>query len=117
MGLVSYLLIGFWFEKPSAAAGGFKAFVVNRVGDLGFLLGIGVIFSITGSLDLGDLFRHISLLGTTAFSISGHEFAVPELIGVLFFIGAMGKSAQLPLHIWLPESMEGPTPISALIHA
>ena len=117
VGLVSYLLIGFWFEKPSAAAGGFKAFVVNRIGDLGFLLGIGVLFALTGTLLIPEIYNKIPSLSGATFAIGQHVFQVPELVGVLLFVGAMGKSAQLPLHIWLPESMEGPTPISALIHA
>ena len=117
VGLVSYLLIGFWFHRPSAALGGFKAFVVNRVGDLGFLLGIGVLVSITGSLGLSVILQSVSMIATLQFTIMGHAFPAAELIAMLLFIGAMGKSAQLPLHIWLPESMEGPTPISALIHA
>jgi NADH-quinone oxidoreductase subunit L len=107
VGLVSYLLIGFWFKKDSANFGSLKAFLINRVGDFGFLLGIAAILDYTKTLDILQVFSSIS-------SISPHVLTV---ICLLIFMGAMGKSAQMPLHIWLPESMEGPTPISALIHA
>lgn len=118
VGLVSYLLIGFWFKKDSASLGGFKAFIVNRVGDFGFLLGIAVILSYFGTLDYAGVFAAApNLTGTSLSLIPGHEGSVLTIICLLLFVGAMGKSAQLPLHIWLPESMEGPTPISALIHA
>jgi len=104
VGVVSYLLIGFWFNKESAAAGSLKAFLVNRVGDFGFLLGMALIFGYVGSLNYATVFANASVLPATP-------------ICLLLFVGAMGKSAQMPLHVWLPESMEGPTPISALIHA
>lgn len=107
VGLVSYLLIGYWFEKPSAAAGGLKAFIVNRVGDLGFILGIAAVIAYAGSLDYQEVFFAAPAISTQHMT----------WICLLLFIGAMGKSAQMPLHVWLPESMEGPTPISALIHA
>ncbi len=118
VGVVSYLLIGFYFTKDSAVSGGLKAFLVNRVGDFGFILALGAIFSVVGSLDYNKIFAAIDLLKqykivlTSNFSLS----AIPCICFCLF-VGAMGKSAQLPLHVWLPESMEGPTPISALIHA
>ena len=118
VGLVSYLLIGFWFKKDSAAAGGLKAFIVNRVGDFGFLLGLAVIVDNFGSLDYKTVFAKAPLLADTTMSVfPGSHWLVITVICLLLFIGAMGKSAQMPLHIWLPESMEGPTPISALIHA
>lgn len=118
VGLVSYLLIGFWFKKDSAALGGFKAFIVNRIGDFGFLLGIAVILSYFGTLDYAAVFVQApKLVGTTIALIPGFDWSVLTVTCLLLFVGAMGKSAQLPLHIWLPESMEGPTPISALIHA
>lgn len=107
VGLISYLLIGFWFKKESANVGSLKAFLVNRVGDFGFLLGIAAILDYTKTLDLLQVFQ-------SAAHLSPHVLTV---ICLLIFMGAMGKSAQMPLHIWLPESMEGPTPISALIHA
>lgn len=119
VGVVSYLLIGFWFKKDSAAAGGFKAFLVNRVGDFGFLLGIAAILDTFGSVDYAHVFAHAPQFANTMMTI--WPFHAPmhtvSVICVLLFVGAMGKSAQIPLHIWLPESMEGPTPISALIHA
>jgi NADH-quinone oxidoreductase subunit L len=118
VGLVSYLLIGFWFEKESAVAGGLKAFLVNRVGDFGFLLGIAAIFGYFGSLDYATVFTLAPSLSHTTISIlPGINWSLLTLICILLFVGAMGKSAQIPLHVWLPESMEGPTPISALIHA
>lgn len=118
VGLVSYLLIGFWFKKDSAALGSFKAFLVNRVGDFGFLLGIAVILSYFGTLDYASVFAAApKFVNSTLSLVSSCEWSVLTVICLLLFVGAMGKSAQLPLHIWLPESMEGPTPISALIHA
>ena len=118
VGLVSYLLIGFWFKKPSASYAGMKAFIVNRVGDLGFVLGIAAALHFLGSLDYSTAFAHApSLTGQTVEVIGGHPWSAATLICILLFIGAMGKSAQVPLHVWLPDSMEGPTPISALIHA
>ena len=118
VGLVSYLLIGFWFKKPSAANGSFKAFIVNRVGDFGFIIGLAALFGFTGSLDYQNIFQQAPALMAHSMSLGGHgSILLINFICLMLFIGAMGKSAQLPLHIWLPESMEGPTPISALIHA
>ena len=117
VGLVSYLLIGFWFSKPSAASGSLKAFLVNRVGDFGFILGIAAILDYFGTINYQQVFHHASDFSGATMHLFGHQFPVLTVICVLLFIGAMGKSAQIPLHIWLPESMEGPTPISALIHA
>src|SRR5207244_6971978 len=106
----SYLLIGFWFEKPSAADAGKKAFITNRLGDFGFILGILTVWATLGSLNFGVLHAKLdanpNALGTVA-----------TVAGLLIFCGAMGKSAQFPLHVWLPDAMEGPTPVSALIHA
>ncbi len=118
VGLVSYLLIGFWFNKESANQGSLKAFLVNRVGDFGFILGIAAIFNYFGSIDYATVFSLAPSLSTTTISLfPNSHWSVMTLICILLFVGAMGKSAQIPLHIWLPESMEGPTPISALIHA
>jgi NADH-quinone oxidoreductase subunit L len=118
VGLVSYLLIGFWYTKPTAIFANMKAFLVNRVGDLGFLLGIALVVSYTGSLDYATVFKTAPSLKDI--SIIMGPFGIVSLMTatcILLFIGAMGKSAQVPLHVWLPDSMEGPTPISALIHA
>src|SRR3990167_4144468 len=118
VGLVSYLLIGFWFDKESAAEGSLKAFLVNRVGDFGFLLGLAAIFDYCGSLNYSTVFAKIQTLATTTITVFPNcHWSIITVICILLFIGAMGKSAQMPLHVWLPESMEGPTPISALIHA
>lgn len=118
VGLVSYLLIGFWFKRQSATYANLKAFLVNRVGDLGFLLGIGMVLLYFNSLDYAEVFAQADQLqGTTLSLLYGHPWEVLTIISILLFIGAMGKSAQFPLHVWLPDSMEGPTPISALIHA
>ncbi|MFZ0219241.1 MAG: NADH-quinone oxidoreductase subunit L [Candidatus Aquirickettsiella sp.] len=118
VGLVSYLLIGFWFKREAANAGSLKAFLVNRVGDFGFFLGIALLFNYFGSLDYYQVFHAAPALKNTSISIFPHtSYSVIAVICFLLFIGAMGKSAQIPLHVWLPESMEGPTPISALIHA
>ena len=119
VGLVSYLLIGFWFKKPTAIYANLKAFLVNRVGDFGFLLGIGLVLAyFGGSLHYGDVFANASgLAGATIELIPGQAWSLMTVTCILLFIGAMGKSAQFPLHVWLPDSMEGPTPISALIHA
>lgn len=118
VGLVSYLLIGFWYSKESAIEGSLKAFLVNRVGDFGFVLGIGLVLAYTGSLDYDMIFKSASSLNTQTIELfSGHRWSLVTVICILLYIGAMGKSAQVPLHVWLPESMEGPTPISALIHA
>jgi NADH-quinone oxidoreductase subunit L len=115
VGLVSYLLIGFWFNKPSAIFANMKAFLVNRVGDFGFILGIGLIAAYTGSLNYQEVFEKSGDLATLVFPGTG--WMLVTVICICLFIGAMGKSAQFPLHVWLPDSMEGPTPISALIHA
>ncbi len=115
VGLVSYLLIGFWFNKPSAVFANMKAFLVNRVGDFGFILGIGLIAAFAGSLNYTEIFTKASELG--ALRLPGTSWMLVTVICICLFIGAMGKSAQFPLHVWLPDSMEGPTPISALIHA
>ncbi|SDD40048.1 NADH-quinone oxidoreductase subunit L [Aquimonas voraii] len=118
VGLVSYLLIGFWFKKPSAVFANMKAFLVNRVGDFGFLLGIAGVLYWLGTLDYQTAFDNApQLAGLTVEIWPGAQWAVPTFICICLFIGAMGKSAQVPLHVWLPDSMEGPTPISALIHA
>ncbi|MDH5377625.1 MAG: NADH-quinone oxidoreductase subunit L, partial [Gammaproteobacteria bacterium] len=118
VGLVSYLLIGFWFKKETAIYANLKAFLVNRVGDFGFILGIGVILAYFGSVDYADVFAAAdSMQSLTIQVIPGVDWSVLTLACILLFIGAMGKSAQVPLHVWLPDSMEGPTPISALIHA
>lgn len=118
VGLVSYLLIGFWYEKESANQGSLKAFLVNRVGDFGFILGIGLVLAYAGTLDYHSVFQQAPILASQSISIfSGHTWSLMSVICLLLFVGAMGKSAQVPLHVWLPESMEGPTPISALIHA
>lgn len=118
VGLASYLLIGFWFKRESAIFGSLKAFIVNRIGDFGFLLGIASIFNYFDTLDYATVFQLAPTFShTTMVLIPGIHWSVLTVICILLFIGAMGKSAQMPLHIWLPESMEGPTPISALIHA
>lgn len=115
VGLVSYLLIGFYFKRESAIFANLKAFLINRIGDFGFLLGIGLILAYSGSLDYQEVFNHISVLSSGTFP--GTNINLLTVICLLLFVGAMGKSAQFPLHVWLPDSMEGPTPISALIHA
>jgi len=118
VGLVSYLLIGFWSVRPTAVYANLKAFLVNRVGDFGFILGIAAVVMYTGTLDYYEVFSKADNLSQQTMSIfSGTEWNVVSVICILLFIGAMGKSAQMPLHVWLPDSMEGPTPISALIHA
>jgi NADH-quinone oxidoreductase subunit L len=128
VGLASYLLIGFWFKKPSANAAAIKAFVVNRVGDFGFLLGIFGVFVLFGSLDLNTIFANAATYlpaegapqGAAVLTFLGHALdkqAAITVVCLLLFMGAMGKSAQVPLHTWLPDAMEGPTPVSALIHA
>jgi len=118
VGLVSYLLIGFWYKRETAIFANMKAFLVNRVGDFGFLLGIAVLLAYTGSLDYYEVFeRSDRMVSATLQVIPGLDWSVITLACILLFIGAMGKSAQVPLHVWLPDSMEGPTPISALIHA
>ena len=115
VGLMSYLLIGFWYDKPSAIAANLKAFLVNRVGDFGFILGIGLIFAYTGSMHYGDIFAQRETLAQML--LPGTSWQLLSVACICLFIGAMAKSAQFPLHVWLPDSMEGPTPISALIHA
>ncbi|HET7062535.1 MAG TPA: NADH-quinone oxidoreductase subunit L [Nitrosospira sp.] len=118
VGLVSYLLIGFWYTRPTAIYANLKAFLVNRVGDFGFLLGIGLVLAYFGTLDYETVFAQAPLaVGQTIEIFSGTPWALLSVICILLFVGAMGKSAQFPLHVWLPDSMEGPTPISALIHA
>ena len=118
VGLVSYLLIGFWTVRPTAVYANLKAFLVNRVGDFGFILGIAAVVMYTGTLDYYEVFAQADNLAGQSMSIfSGVEWNVITVICILLFVGAMGKSAQMPLHVWLPDSMEGPTPISALIHA
>jgi NADH-quinone oxidoreductase subunit L len=115
VGLVSYLLIGFWYNKPTAIFANMKAFLVNRVGDFGFILGIGLIAAYANTLNYGEVFAQSDALAKLSFP--GTEWMLVTVICICLFIGAMGKSAQFPLHVWLPDSMEGPTPISALIHA
>ena len=115
VGLVSYLLIGFWYTRPTAIYANLKAFLVNRVGDFGFILGIGLLLAYTGSMHYGDVFAKGPELARLTLPGTGWMLLTPACI--CLFIGAMGKSAQFPLHVWLPDSMEGPTPISALIHA
>src|SRR4051812_9883009 len=115
VGLVSYLLIGFWYTRPTAIFANMKAFIVNRVGDFGFILGIGLIAAYAGTLNYGEAFARGNELAKLGFP--GMDWRMITVICICLFIGAMGKSAQVPLHVWLPDSMEGPTPISALIHA
>jgi NADH-quinone oxidoreductase subunit L len=118
VGVVSYLLIGFWYTRPTAIFANLKAFLVNRVGDFGFVLGIAGVLYYTGSLDYSEAFKMAPFIGAkTLIVFPGHPWSAMTLICICLFIGAMGKSAQVPLHVWLPDSMEGPTPISALIHA
>jgi NADH-quinone oxidoreductase subunit L len=118
VGLVSYLLIGFWYTRPTAIVANLKAFLVNRVGDFGFLLGIAGIAYLTGSLHYAEIFGQADAIAAASFElIPGVAWSAITVICICLFIGAMGKSAQVPLHVWLPDSMEGPTPISALIHA
>ncbi len=115
VGLVSYLLIGFWYTKPTAIFANMKAFLVNRVGDFGFVLGIGLLFAYAGTMHYGEVFKQADKLA--ALTLPGTSWMLLTVACICLFIGAMGKSAQVPLHAWLPDSMEGPTPISALIHA
>ncbi|MEO5771458.1 MAG: NADH-quinone oxidoreductase subunit L [Burkholderiaceae bacterium] len=119
VGLVSYLLIGFWFKKPTAIFANMKAFIVNRVGDFGFILGIGLLAAYAGSLDYAEVFAAFGKDGSdlARMPFPGTDWLLITVACICLFIGAMGKSAQFPLHVWLPDSMEGPTPISALIHA
>jgi NADH-quinone oxidoreductase subunit L len=117
VGLMSYLLVGFWYDRPSANAAAIKAFLVNRVGDFGFSLGIYAVFVIFGSLEFGTVFGAAPKAVGTTMEFLGWQVDSLTLACILLFIGAMGKSAQIPLHTWLPDAMEGPTPVSALIHA
>src|SRR6056300_1226331 len=117
VGVASYLLIGFYYKKPSANAAAIKAFVVNRVGDFGFALGIFGLFYLTDSVQFDVIFAQSSVIAATDINFLGYRLPALEVAGILLFIGAMGKSAQLGLHTWLPDAMEGPTPVSALIHA
>ncbi len=118
VGLVSYLLIGFWFKRETAVFANLKAFLVNRVGDFGFLLGIAAVLTYFNTLDYADVFANVGQHADTTITLfSGEPWSLMTVICICLFIGAMGKSAQVPLHVWLPDSMEGPTPISALIHA
>ena len=118
VGLVSYLLIGFWFKRESAIYANLKAFLVNRVGDFGFLLGIAAVLMYFNTLDYSEVFKAAPSMANLSIEIwPGAQWSLMTVICILLFIGAMGKSAQMPLHVWLPDSMEGPTPISALIHA
>lgn len=117
VGLSSYLLIGFWFERDSANAASMKAFIVNRVGDVGLALGIALIFLMFGSVEFDDVFSKAAIIGDTSYEFLGLSLRAMDWIGILLFVGCMGKSAQFLLHTWLPDAMEGPTPVSALIHA
>ena len=117
VGVASYLLIGFWYKKDSAHSAAMKAFVVNRVGDFGFALGILAVYQIFGSSQFDEIFTNAAVMANTEINFLGSALPALEVAGILLFIGAMGKSAQLGLHTWLPDAMEGPTPVSALIHA
>ena len=117
VGVASYLLIGFWYKKESAHTAAMKAFIVNRVGDFGFALGILAVYQIFGSIQFDDIFANAAMMRDSQIGFLGQALPALEVAGILLFIGAMGKSAQLGLHTWLPDAMEGPTPVSALIHA
>ena len=117
VGLCSYLLIGYWYDRPSANAAAIKAFIVNRIGDLAFAVGVALVFLKFGSIEFSTIFPAVAQHQSDTYSVLGGTFPAFEVIGVLLFIGAMGKSAQIGLHVWLPDAMEGPTPVSALIHA
>ncbi|MEI8147380.1 MAG: NADH-quinone oxidoreductase subunit L, partial [Alphaproteobacteria bacterium] len=117
VGLASYLLIGFWFQKPSANAAAMKAFIVNRVGDFGFALGIFAVYKLTGSIEFDAVFAAAKTIAGTKMEFLGYQVDALTVTCLLLFMGAMGKSAQFLLHTWLPDAMEGPTPVSALIHA
>jgi len=117
VGLCSYLLIGYWYDRPSACAAAIKAFIVNRIADLPFAVGLALIFFKFGSVQFPDIFPAVAAHQGDTYALFGTTFPAIEVIGFLLFIGAMGKSAQLGLHVWLPDAMEGPTPVSALIHA
>ena len=117
VGLASYLLIGYWYDRPSACRAAIKAFVVNRVGDLFFAIGIALVFATFGTIEFPDIFAQIPAHMNDTYHVLGSTWRAYEVIGFLLFLGAMGKSAQIGLHVWLPDAMEGPTPVSALIHA
>src|SRR5580704_637477 len=117
VGLASYLLIGFWYDRPSANAAAIKAFIVNRVGDFGFALGIFLVFTLFSSVAFNDIFARAPEIAKGSFHFLGFDWPALTLACLLLFMGAMGKSAQFLLHTWLPDAMEGPTPVSALIHA
>ena len=117
VGLASYLLIGFWYKKPSANAASIKAFVVNRVGDFGFALGIMTVFWAFGTIQFAEIFPQVAGHAARTWAFAGQNWKLIDLACALLFVGAMGKSAQFFLHTWLPDAMEGPTPVSALIHA
>ncbi|HET6236964.1 MAG TPA: NADH-quinone oxidoreductase subunit L [Acetobacteraceae bacterium] len=117
VGLCSYLLVGYWYDRPSASAAAIKAFIVNRIGDLPFAIGIALTFLKFGSIEFTNIFQGVAAHHADIYRLFGTNFPALEVIGVLLFIGAMGKSAQIFLHVWLPDAMEGPTPVSALIHA
>ncbi len=117
VGLLSYLLIGFWYTRPSACAAAIKAFLVNRVGDFGFVLGIAAVYLVFNSVEFDTVFGNAGKFADTSLLVFSHSFGTLNVICLLLFVGAMGKSAQLGLHTWLPDAMEGPTPVSALIHA
>lgn len=117
VGVASYFLIGYYYQKDSATKGAFKAFVVNRVGDLGLLLAMAIVARYSSSLNYTDLYSHLDIIAAHSINLLGFDISLVPLMALLTLIGVMGKSAQIPLHVWLPESMEGPTPISALIHA
>ena len=117
VGVASYLLIGFWYDRPSANAAAIKAFVVNRVGDFGFLLGIFGVYYLFGTVQFAEIFANAEAYSTVHVTFFSTDFHALTIICLLLFVGAMGKSAQLGLHTWLPDAMEGPTPVSALIHA
>ena len=117
VGLCSYLLIGYWYDRPSACAAAIKAFLVNRIADVAFAVGVALVFVTFGSIDFSTIFAAIGQHQNDVYHLFGAEFRTFEVIGILLFIGACGKSAQIGLHVWLPDAMEGPTPVSALIHA
>src|ERR1700682_2089211 len=117
VGLCSYLLIGYWYDRPAANAAAIKAFIVNRIGDLAFAVGVALVFLKFGSIEFSTIFSAVAQHQADTYSVLGGTCSAFEVIGVLLFIGAMGKSAQIGLHVWLPDAMEGPTPVSALIHA
>src|SRR6267378_1899122 len=117
VGLASYLLIGFWYLRPSANAAAIKAFIVNRVGDFGFALGVFGLYAVFGTLDFDQIFMAAPMVAGKSFVFAGYQADILTTLCILLFIGACGKSAQIGLHTWLPDAMEGPTPVSALIHA